>query len=237
VGWPLKQTFSPSYFAEKFRKLGVDASYDKFPIEHISDFPDLLVALPDLRGVNVTIPHKSAIMPFLNALSDDANAIGAVNCIDIRNGVLTGYNTDWIGFRDSLAPLLQPHHNHALVLGSGGAAKAIIYALGQMGINPLIVSRQASEWGITYAQLTKELMQTYTVIINTTPLGMAPNIETAPPIPYEHITQNHLLYDVVYTPSETKFLNLGSQQGAVCKNGLEMLHLQAEASWEIWTKQ
>jgi shikimate dehydrogenase len=236
IGWPLTQTFSPGYFNQKFADLGIDAVYGKFPIEHIEAFPTLLQSQPALRGLNVTIPHKTAVIPYMDALSDDARAMGAVNCIDIRSGKLTGHNTDWYGFLHSLQPLLQPHHLQALILGTGGAAKAIIYALDQLGIRHQLVSRTAQAGRLTYEALNEEVMAQYSLIINTTPLGMIPNEHKAPPIPYHLLSAGHLLYDIVYTEAYTPFLQLGADKGAAVKNGLEMLHLQAEGSWQIWNR-
>lgn len=234
IGWPLTQTFSPGYFNQKFADLGIDASYLKLPLEHIGDFPSLLQSHPSLRGLNVTIPHKTAIIPYLDAISEEARAMGAVNCIDIRHGQLTGHNTDWYGFLHSLQPLLQPHHRQALILGTGGASRAIVYALQRLGIDYRLVSRSASENMLGYADLSPAVMNEYTLIINTTPLGMIPNEQKAPDIPYHLLSDRHLLYDIVYTETYTPFLKLGAQRGATVKNGLEMLHLQAEGSWQIW---
>lgn len=235
IGWPLLHTFSPDYFNKKFAALGLDAAYLKFPLEDINTFPQLLQANPDLRGLNVTIPHKTSVMPYLDAFSDDARAMGAVNCIDIRNGKLTGHNTDWYGFLHSLQPLLKPHHKHALILGAGGASKAIAYALRQQGIDYRFVSRGGDAYALKYADLTAARMEQFTLIINTTPLGMIPNEEKLPDIPYQCLSSRHLLFDIVYTASGyTPFLSRGKEKGAVIKDGLEMLHLQAEKSWELW---
>lgn len=234
IGWPLTQTFSPDYFNKKFAGLGIDASYLKLPIEHIADFPSLLRPYPSLRGLNVTIPHKTAVIPFLDTLSEAARAMGAVNCIDIRQGQLTGHNTDWSGFLHSLQPLLKPHHRHALILGTGGASRAIAYALQQLDIDYRLVSRTASGTALNYSELTPAVMNEYTLIINTTPLGMIPNEYKTPELPYHLLSARHLLYDIVYTEAYTPFLKLGADRGATVKNGLEMLHLQAEGSWQIW---
>ncbi len=234
VGYPLTHSFSPAYFDEKFLREGIDARYEAFPLERIEDFPALLKAHQALRGLNVTIPHKEAVIPYLNALHQDAAAIGAVNCIHFHDGKSTGYNTDWIGFRDSLVPLLRSHHTEALVLGTGGASKAVCYALQQLGINYRRASRAMHGNAVSYASLTTERILATTVIINTTPLGMFPAIHALPPLPYSGIGPQHLLYDLVYNPPQTRFLAEGTVRGAATKNGQEMLELQADASWKIW---
>lgn len=233
IGYPLSHSFSPKWFTEKFAAEDIDALYKAYPLEHVEDILDLLSNYP-LKGLNVTIPYKESVTGFLDTLSPEAKAIGAVNCIDIRNGKRTGHNTDIIGFEQSLIPLLQPHHTKALVLGSGGAAKAVNYVLDKLGIERRSVSRNKTENTLTYQDLTEEIIKQHTLIINTTPLGMSPNEDYAPPIPYNNLTEQHLLYDLIYNPSETKFLRLGKANGAQTKNGHEMLILQAEASWKIW---
>ncbi|WP_142686025.1 shikimate dehydrogenase family protein [Chitinophaga polysaccharea] len=235
IGYPLSHSFSKGFFKEKFEKENISGCvYDNFPIPGISEFTSLLEQHPQLHGLNVTIPYKEAVIPFLDELSDAAAQIGAVNCIHFKNGKKTGYNTDVIGFTKSLQPLLQPHHQKALVLGTGGAAKAIMYALEQLGITYTVVSRQPVNGAVSYESLTRQVMEDHTVIVNTTPLGMYPKTGTFPEIPYQYITSRHLLYDLVYNPAETAFLQRGAAQGAAIKNGYEMLILQAEASWEIW---
>lgn len=236
IGYPLTHSFSPGYFSRKFEQEKIDAVYSSFELPVIAAFPSLLKANPDLRGINVTIPHKSSIMGFLHTVDDAARDIGAVNCIDMRNGRLKGYNTDVIGFRTSLLPLLSSHHKQALILGSGGSSLAVQYVLRQLGIPFILVSRKKTLDVLQYAMLTDELVQQYTLIVNTTPLGMYPNTDSCPAIPYHALTQHHLLYDLVYNPLETKFLALGAAQGASVKNGLELLYLQAAASWEIWNR-
>ena len=235
IGWPLLHTFSPDYFNEKFAAAAIDARYEKFPIEQIESFPELIAAHPDLCGLNVTIPHKTAVIAYLNELSEDACAMNAVNCIAVKDGKLKGYNTDWIGFSNSLKPLLKPHHKKALVLGSGGAAKAIVYSLRKLAIEFRIVSRGNEPFALKYKDLDEKLMNEHQLIINTTPLGMPPHEEKAPLIPYHLLSEKHLLYDIVYSKSGlTPFLISGQQYGAAIKDGLEMLHLQAEASWDVW---
>jgi len=238
IGYPLSHSFSKGFFAEKFAREGIrDCMYESFPIPEIGDLPALLAQYSDLQGLNVTIPYKQAVMSYLDELSPAAAQIGAVNCIHFKDGRKIGYNTDAIGFRRSLEPLLQPHHNKALVLGTGGAAKAVQYVLEGLNIPYKLVSRQASADAISYGQLDAATMASHTLIINTTPLGMYPNVSAAPALPYEQLTDKHLLYDLIYNPAVTAFLQQGADRGATIKNGHEMLILQAEASWEIWNNE
>lgn len=236
IGYPLSHSFSKGFFAEKFSRENIQGClYDNFPLENIGLFPQIWQQQPELKGINVTIPYKQEVIPYLDVLSDAVKEIGAVNCIRLEaNGQLRGFNTDVTGFRRSLEPLLQPQHTKALVLGTGGAAKAVKYVLKELNIPFLEVSRTASATAIAYEDLTEELMEQHTLVINTTPLGMYPKVDTAPPIPYEAITAAHLLYDLVYNPAIPLFLEKGAARGATIKNGHEMLILQAEASWEIW---
>jgi len=236
IGFPLTHTFSPAYFNNKFEKEGINAVYDAYPLAQVNDFKVLLDAVPFLRGLNVTMPYKQVIIPYLHNVNDIARGMGAVNCIDFRDGIMTGYNTDIIGFRDSLRPLLQPQHKRALILGTGGASRAVGYVLGNEGISYKKVSRNKEPETLTYDELTPEIIREYPLIVNTTPLGMVPNTDTYPPLPYSGITPHHLLYDLVYNPEETMFLTFGKQHGAAIKNGMEMLPLQAEAAWKIWNK-
>lgn len=235
IGFPLSHSFSKGFFAEKFQREGIaGCRYENFPIPDISHFQALWQEHPELEGMNVTIPYKQEVIPFLQHFSDAAKAIGAVNCIRRKGNELTGHNTDVIGFSRSLQPLLQPQHTKALILGAGGAAKAVKYALQQLGIAYTEVSRKYFDGTIPYSAVNEEVMKTHTLIVNTTPLGMYPNVDEAPPIPYEFITDQHLLYDLIYNPAETLFMKNGAERGAAVKNGHEMLILQAEASWEIW---
>ncbi len=234
IGYPLKHSFSPDYFRKKFEREDIHATYEALPLEDVTEFPRLARTHPHLRGLNVTTPHKQAVMAYLDSISEDAQAIGAVNCITISEGKLSGYNTDWVGFRDSLKPLLNEQHHRALILGGGGASLAIQYALRQMGIHFLVVSRRPEDGSISYADVTDELLNGHLLIVNTTTLGTLG--EGLPPIPYEAITPEHLLYDLVYNPELTPFLREGMVRGAKTKSGLEMLYLQAEASWEIWQR-
>jgi len=235
IGFPLTHSFSPAYFKKKFAEQNIDAVYEAFPLTGINEFPALLNTLPALRGLNVTLPYKEAVIPLLDDLDSSAREIGAVNCIAIRNGNTKGYNTDATGFEHSLNPLLEPQHTQALILGTGGSSKAVAYALLMLGIPYTLVSRSYKPGCIAYDDLTIEIIADHKLIINTTPLGLYPAIDAAPPIPYEGIGTQHLLYDLIYNPEETKFLTIGKALGASIKNGFEMLQLQAEAAWDIWT--
>lgn len=237
LGYPLGHSFSRRFFTEKFHNEGIDAEYLNFEIPDASLLRDIVSSHPRLRGLNVTIPHKQAVIPQLDAISTQAREIGAVNVIKIDRNTdgssrLTGHNADVIGFSKSIAPLLKPYHHKALVLGTGGASKAVYYGLKKLNIEPVCVSRHAPH--LTYQEITPELIQEYTVIVNCTPVGMFPHTAECPPLPYESLTPQHLLYDLIYNPEETMFMKCGQKAGAVTKNGLEMLHLQALASWDIW---
>ena len=240
LGYPLGHSFSAKYFAEKFAKEGIDATYKNFEFAEVADAVAYLLQQDDLQGFNVTIPHKQAIMPYLNGLSAEAEAIGAVNVVCVKRDAdgtvkLLGCNSDVVGFSNSIQPLLRPKlHSKALVLGTGGASKAVMYGLRKFGVEPIYVSRTPKEGQLTYNDLTPEVMRDYKVIVNCTPLGMYPKVDACPDIPYQYLTPDHLLYDLVYNPLETLFMKRGAAQGAVVKNGLEMLHLQAEAAWVDW---
>jgi shikimate dehydrogenase len=237
LGKNISYSFSKKYFTEKFEKLGlINYKYFNFDIPEIEEFPFLLYHKEhEFGGINVTIPYKELVMKYLHEIDDDANKIGAVNTIKITdNNQLVGYNTDFYGFQKSIEPLLKSHHKKALILGTGGASKAIAYALKQLNIDYKFVSRKVAENMFLYSVLNKEIIEEYTLIINCSPIGTHPNINEAPNIPYEYITQKHLLFDLIYNPAETKFLQEGKKRGAIVKNGLEMLELQAEKSWEIW---
>ncbi|MGL4331930.1 MAG: shikimate dehydrogenase family protein [Bacteroidales bacterium] len=241
VGYPLSHSFSKGYFSDKFAKEHIDATYENFELPDIEGIRDIL-SDPDIKGLNVTIPYKEKVIPFLDSLDEAAGSIGAVNVIrmiDTPDGrKCVGCNSDVIGFMDSIRPYLNPHHTHALILGTGGASKAVEFGLKSEGLKTLLVSRKSDEdqGVIGYEQLSDELLKTYTVIVNTTPLGMYPDVDKAPAIPYEFLTDRHLLYDLIYNPAETLFMKKGKDQGAVAVNGLEMLYLQAEAAWLIWNK-
>lgn len=236
IGFPLAHSFSPDYFNRKFAREHIEARYEAFPIPSIEDLPGLLSAYPTLCGFNVTIPYKKDIIPLLDDISNEAKEIGAVNCVTVRNGRLYGYNTDYAGFMDSIAPLLRGYSGKALVLGTGGSSLAVRYALTLLEIPFLNVSRYAGAECISYEQLSAELPDEYKLIINTTPLGMFPDTHTCPDIPYESLGPQHILYDLVYNPETTLFLQKGQQQGALIKNGADMLYLQAERGWAIWNK-
>lgn len=236
IGYPLNHSFSPAFFNNKFEKEGINAIYTAMPIPDISLFPQLLAENPRLKGLNVTIPYKQSVMQYLHELSAGAENVGAVNCIAIKNGKATGHNTDIIGFERTLGPLLQPQHAYALILGNGGAAKAVAYVLKEKGISFKVVSRKPQPGMLAYDDITAAMLGKYKFIINTTPLGMYVHINEYPPLPYEAMGSDHLIYDLVYNPAETKFLSLAKVHGAVIKNGLDMLHLQALAGWEIWNR-
>ena len=236
VGRNISYSFSRRYFAEKFAQEQItDCEYINFDIPQIEELPSLIYATPTLVGMNVTIPYKEAVLPLLDWQSEALVAIKACNTIKILpSGELKGYNTDYIGFRDSLVPHLKPHHNRALVLGTGGASKAVAFTLSMLGIPYQLVSREATPEAISYQELTREVIESHPLIVNTTPLGTSPHTEAFPPIPYQWITSRHLLYDLIYNPEKTTFLAKGEAQGATIINGYSMLVLQAEAAWEIW---
>lgn len=239
VGHPLGHSFSAGYFADKFSREGIAATYTNFDFPDIAQLTTLIAENANLRGVNVTIPHKQTVIPLLDALSDEAREIGAVNVVRITRDAdgtvrTKGFNSDVIGFTESLRPLLQPHHRRALVLGCGGASRAIVYGLRKLGITPTYVSRTKAEGRLTYEELTAEVFATHHVVVNCSPVGMFPHVDEAPRLPYHLLTPLHLCYDLVYNPLETAFMKKASAQGAVVKNGLEMLHLQAEAGWSFW---
>lgn len=235
IGYPLSHSFSKKYFQEKFSKEHIENfSYELFPLSHISEFPELLSQKPNLKGLNVTIPYKEAVIPYLDVLHEAAQHIGAVNTILIENGKKIGYNTDYIGFLESLQSWLAGKNiSQALILGSGGASKAVQVALQSLQI-PYLIASQSSSKGIAYNDIDIHLIQNCPLIINTTPLGMYPNTQNFPDIPYQGIDFRHFVYDLVYNPEETIFLQKTKMQGAKTKNGLEMLYLQAEAAWKIW---
>lgn len=237
LGKNISYSFSRKYFSDKFLELGLkDFKYFNFDIPEIEEFPFLLYHREDeFKGLNVTIPYKESVMKYLDEINIDAQKIGAVNTIKVNDdNRLVGYNTDFYGFQKSIQPLLKEHHQKALILGTGGASKAIAYAFNKMNISYKFVSRKVSENALLYSMLNEQIMEEYTVIVNSTPIGTHPNIDESPKIPYHFISNKHLLFDLIYNPDETKFLNEGRIRGAIIKNGLEMLHLQAEKSWEIW---
>ncbi len=245
IGYPLTKSFSKPWFNEKFAKEGIDAYYEIYPIEDISSFKDFIIKNNDISGLNVTIPHKQSVMPFLNNINTEAAEIGAVNVIKIvKNSLgeneLTGYNTDLFGFRESVRPYIDSMREKgdenlkALILGTGGASKAVKFGLNQLNIETLYVSRTSGVDCISYEELNSSHYNDYHVIVNTTPLGMNPDFDTCPPLDYSQLDKRHFLFDAVYNPDKTKFLRLGEENGATIKNGLEMLHLQAKEAWKIW---
>ena len=240
IGYPLSYSFSAKYFAKKFETENIsDTDYQLFPLENIAEVTLLIALQPDLQGFNVTIPYKISILPYLDNISEAAKLVGAVNCVKIaknESGItLNGHNTDVYGFRESLKPALKPWHGSALVLGTGGAAKAVCYTLNELGIKYKLVSRTGDEKSILkYNQLSENIISDNLLIINTSPVGTFPDINKCPDIPFQFLTNKHLLFDLIYNPAETKFLRLGREAGAATLNGSKMLELQAEKSWEIW---
>ncbi len=241
LGFPLIHSFSRQFFSEKFSREHIDASYMNFEIDDISKLTVVLQENPNLRGLNVTLPYKEKVIPFLDELSTEAQAIGAVNCIQVCSKCgkpyLKGYNADVIGFVNSIKPLIKSYHQKALILGTGGASKAVKYGLEKLGLECCFVSRTPKEGMMSYKQLTSEILKDYKVVVNCSPVGMFPKVEVCPDLPYQYLGTEHLLYDLVYNPDKTLFLQKGEQQGAVVKNGLEMLHLQALVSWEFWQEK
>ncbi|MCA6451558.1 MAG: shikimate dehydrogenase [Chitinophagaceae bacterium] len=235
LGYPLSHSFSQKYFTEKFARLGLtDCVYENFSLPDIAALSDVLQSKKDLRGFNITIPYKKQVLAFVDEVSPVVKAIGACNCVNIKDGKRIGHNTDVVGFEQSLRPFLKAHHTRALVLGTGGASAAVVYVLQQLGIAVQYVSRTASEQAIAYEQVDEALLSSHHLIVNTTPLGMYPNVEECPPLPYQCLTPLHHLYDLIYNPAETRFLANGKARGASVQNGQEMLVLQAEESWRIW---
>lgn len=240
LGKTLSHSFSKKYFTEKFAALGLsDHVFELFEIPFIEDFPQLLDSKSPISGMNVTIPYKEAVMPYLNGLDISAQNVGAVNVIKfMSDGSLVGYNSDYYGFKQSLLNTLKtyamPIPSQALILGTGGAAKAVMAALADIGTSYAIVSRDKSKGHYDYSELSEELIKSHTLIVNSSPVGTYPNVNDAPNIPYHFLGSNHLLFDLVYNPETTAFVQKGAEYGAKSKNGLEMLHLQAEKAWEIW---
>lgn len=238
VGFPIGHSFSSKYFTEKFQTEKVDAEYHNFQMEDVQELSEVLASSNNIAGLNITIPHKTNIFSFLNEVDETAKAIGAVNVVKTsktEDGYhLKGFNTDVIGFEKSLIPQLKPTHKKALVFGTGGASKAVIYVLKKLGIRYKYVSRTKSEGQFAYDDITSEIISEYTLLINCTPLGMSPKQSMCPDIPYGSITENHYLFDLIYNPEQTIFLKKGAAKGAQIKNGLDMLHIQADAAWEIW---
>lgn len=238
IGKNISYSFSKKYFTDKFVLGNLDdASYENFDLQSIEEFPSIIANNPDLKGLNVTIPYKETVIPYLNKLSKNAAQIGAVNVIRFtKKGKLKGYNSDYYGFMKSLEPLLQPHHKKALILGTGGAAKAVAFALDQLGILYTFVTREEKEGMIDYDRINATTFDNHQIIINCTPIGTVPNIKEFPPIPYTFFTEKHIAFDLIYNPEETQFLKKAKKKGAVTKNGYEMLVFQAEKAWKIWNK-
>ncbi len=234
IGHPVSHSLSQRYFTEKFQREGIHARYDLYDLPDCSALLALLAQQPEMRGLNVTIPHKQSVLPLLQGLDETARTVGAVNTISIRDGALTGHNTDVEGFRVMLEPLLDGERPRALVLGSGGASRAVAFVLRSLGIKFRIVSRDRDRGDLTYDLVDPIVLKVCPLIINTTPLGQHPLIDVAPRLPYEALTPKHLLIDLVYNPERTLFLELGNERGARTCNGLPMLHAQAEAAWRIW---
>ncbi len=237
IGYPLTHSFSQQYFTQKFFDLGIiDAEYFTFSIPSIIDLNEIIRTHPNLCGFNITIPYKKKVLAFLTHADETVQELGACNCVHIINGELFGYNTDVIGFEKSLKPFLKPHHQKALILGTGGAAAAVAYVLRKLNIEFQFVSREAGESNLSYEQLNAGIIEDHTLIVNTSPVGQYPNINDAPALSYECLSAKHHLFDLIYNPNETSFLQKGKSKGATIQNGYEMLVLQAEASWDIWNK-
>ncbi len=239
IGYPLGHSFSISYFNQKFADEGINAKYENYEIASIDELTEILDSTPELRGLNVTIPYKEKVIPFLDSISPEARAIGAVNVIRVTHEknktILKGFNSDVIGFTQSIEPMIDKKwHKKALILGTGGASKAICYGLKSLGIEPVFVSRYERPDTIQYDKVTPEVVKEYNVIVNCTPLGMYPNTDECPKLPYEAMDNHTILYDLIYNPDQTLFMRKGAEYGAEVKNGLEMLLLQAFASWEFW---
>ncbi|MBR6263457.1 MAG: shikimate dehydrogenase [Prevotella sp.] len=238
IGYPLSHSFSIGYFNEKFQNEGIDAEYVNFEIPQIELLPEILASNPDLMGFNVTIPYKEKVISYLDHVSPEARAIGAVNVVSVihknKGYYLKGYNSDVIGFTKSIEPMLEPFHKKALILGTGGASKAIYYGLKSLGLECVFVSRYERPGTVQYDKITGDDVREYNVIVNCTPCGMFPHTNECPNLPYEAMDSHNLLYDLIYNPDETMFMHKGAKQGATVVNGLEMLLLQAFASWEFW---
>lgn len=235
IGKKIGHSFSADFFNKKFADEGIDETYRLFPLDNIGELPALIANHRGLKGLNVTIPYKQEVIPLLDDIDSHASAIGAVNVIRIsESGKLKGYNTDAIGFRDSIVTLIKPYMRKALVLGSGGASKAVVHVLKELGVSPTVVSRNPGVGCVGYEDLDAAIMASHHIIVNCTPLGTWPDTGTCVDIPYSLVTENHLAYDLVYNPEMTLFLERCRKQGAMTKNGLDMLHGQALAAWQIW---
>ncbi len=240
IGKPLGHSLSKSYFNEMFKNNAIKAEYLAFELEDIEQFVNLVKEYPKLSGVNVTIPFKETIIPYLDRIDDAARSIGAVNVVKIvrsdEKTELHGYNTDALGFMDSISPFIKPEMHKALILGTGGASKAVYYSLKSKGVECKFVSRSTSLENLAYYELSPSIMEEFLIIVNCTPVGMFPNIDECPPIPYAYVSSEHILYDLIYNPEKTLFLKKGQERGAIIKNGYEMWKRQADASWKIWSE-
>lgn len=241
IGYPLEHSFSISYFNQKFADEGIDAQYENFEIKSIESLMEVLDSRPNLKGLNVTIPYKEKVISYLDSMSPEATAIGAVNVIKViheDNHIhLKGFNSDVIGFTKSIEPMLERGHRKALILGTGGASKAVNYGLKSLGLETIFVSRYQRPGTIQYKDVTPDVIKEYNVVVNCTPCGMYPNVDECPALPYEAMDSHTVLYDLIYNPDETLFMKKGTEHGANTKNGLEMLLLQAFASWEFWNSK
>jgi len=237
VGRNISYSFSQGYFTQKFKTLGLaHHTYENFDLQNIAEIQSLFKNTEDLKGLNVTIPYKEEVIPYLNSLSKKAKKIGAVNTIKFSKKGLKGFNTDVYGFKKSIAPFLKAHHRKALILGTGGASKAVAFVFEELGIDYKFVSRKAAPERFSYSDINEEILSTYSVLVNCTPLGTFPNIDDRPELPYRYLTEKHLLFDLIYNPEKTAFLKAGEKRGATILNGLKMLELQAEKAWRIWNK-
>lgn len=241
IGYPLGHSFSKAFFNQKFEDEGLDAEYENYEITTIDSLPEIVDTTPELKGLNVTIPYKRQVMDYLDSVSPEAARVGAVNVIRIKRQekktILKGYNSDVIGFAQSIEPMLEKYHKKALILGTGGASNAVDFVLKNLGLQTQKVSRTKKENAIEYKDVTAETVEEYNVIVNCTPCGMYPNTEECPMLPYEAMNGRNILYDLIYNPDNTLFMKKGIQQGATVKNGLEMLLLQAFASWDFWNME
>lgn len=238
VGKNISYSFSKGYFKDKFSDLNLEGySYENFDLLQIDEFPDLVKSNPNIKGLNVTIPYKQEVISYLDEMDDQAKEIGAVNTIKFDGNRLIGYNTDAYGFQHSIEPFLKPHHTKALILGTGGASKAIVFVLRKLGIEVTYISRNPDTTQIGYDDLNQAVLDSHSILVNCTPLGTHPNVNEKPNVPYSHITERHLLFDLIYNPKKTAFLKEGEQRGAAVVNGLRMLQLQADKAWKIWNSK
>src|SRR5690554_2084932 len=237
IGEILEHSFSSTYFMEKFARENIDATFQNFELPKVDDFRQVIRNNPNIHGLSVTIPYKTSIIPFLDDIDAVASQIGSVNSILVRDGYCKGYNTDVFGFKSSIKPFLEHGMERALILGTGGASKAVAYSLQQIGLDVMFVSRKPSKSQLSYTDINQNVIKSFRLIVNTTPLGMYPNVASYPDLPYQYLSSSHLLYDLTYNPALTEFLRRGKERGATVINGLSMLHIQAEASWEIWNSR